>query len=110
MAYMRKQHEARRHPESILNNVRSVIMVGMEYAGISDFGFRISDSLPVSSSDNSSIRNPKSEIRNGKIARYAAGPDYHEGMWQKLDKLLAWLRAETPNCHGRAVVDTAPLL
>src|SRR5260370_5149617 len=33
MEYMRKQYAARRHPESILNDVRSVIMVAMEYCG-----------------------------------------------------------------------------
>src|SRR5262249_41593955 len=46
----------------------------------------------------------------GKIARYAAGADYHEVMWRRLDKLLEWLKTEAPDCEGRSVVDTAPLL
>lgn len=91
MAYMHRHHLARQHPASVLNNVRSVIMVAMEY------------SQPVR---GISPANPQV----GKIARYAAGPDYHDVMWRKLDKLLAWLRAEVPGCAGRGVVDTAPLL
>jgi epoxyqueuosine reductase len=31
-------------------------------------------------------------------------------MRQRLRKLLSWLQTELPDCHGRAVVDTAPLL
>src|SRR5688572_19399997 len=45
-----------------------------------------------------------------KIARYAVGADYHEVMWRRLDKLLAWLQTESPGCAGRSIVDTAPLL
>src|SRR5262249_41562968 len=47
---------------------------------------------------------------SGKVARYARGADYHRVLWDKLDRLLDWLRAECPEARGRAVVDTAPLL
>src|SRR5262249_23975416 len=53
---------------------------------------------------------PPSSALLGKVARYAAGADYHEVMWRRLDKLLAWLKTEAPECEGRGVVDTAPLL
>ena len=46
----------------------------------------------------------------GKVARYARGVDYHRALWDKLESLLDWLRAERPGARGRAVVDTAPLL
>jgi epoxyqueuosine reductase len=93
MAYMHRHHAARRHPESILATVRSVIMVGMEYSQAA-CGLAPTPAKPQAA----------------KIARYAAGPDYHDVMWRKMDKLLAWLRAEIPGCQGRGVVDTAPLL
>src|SRR5258708_23729442 len=44
------------------------------------------------------------------MARYAAGPDYHSVLWEKLDRLLEWLQREVPDCNGRGVVDSAPLL
>jgi epoxyqueuosine reductase len=87
MEYMRRHAEARRHPASVLAEVRSVVMVGMSYA-------------PDGPSSPSSA----------KIARYARGADYHDVLRQRLKQLLAWVQGEVPGCGGRAVVDTAPLL
>src|SRR6266404_1208888 len=50
MAYMKTQAEARRHPESILPNVRSVVMVALNYRHASG---------------------PADETASGKIAQYA---------------------------------------
>src|SRR5437016_2738211 len=63
MAYMLRHSEARRDPASILPNVRSVVMVGMNY-----------------NDQKSAIRSQESEIspRRGRLARYARGLDYHE--------------------------------
>jgi epoxyqueuosine reductase len=90
MAYMHRYGDARRHPQSILENVRSVIMVGMKY--------RVS-AYPTT--------NPAS---SGKVARYAQGPDYHDVLRHHLQQLLLWIQQQVPDCHGRGVVDTAPLL
>ena len=95
MRYMHSQAAARREPAAILPAVRSVIMVAMDY------GHR---------HEGRTALNAGLEVPVGKIARYAAGDDYHEVMWRKLGKLLEWLQSELPNCRGRAVVDTAPLL
>ncbi len=47
----------------------------------------------------------------GPIARYARGDDYHRVMWDRLDELLAWVRAERgATVRGRAYVDTGPIL
>lgn len=93
MTYLHKHAEARRHPESILPNVRSVIMAGMSY--------NYADA--VASKDT-----PAATI--GRVARYARGADYHEVMWHRLGQLLDWLQKERPECRGRAVADSAPLL
>src|SRR5262249_27860578 len=79
MKYMQRHHSARQHPGSILANVRSVIMVGMEYSAANNFKSSDAVHAPIRSS-------------TGLVARYAAGPDYHEVMWRKLDKLIAWLQ------------------
>ena len=89
MAYLRRRAEARGHPGHILEGARSVIVVGMIY------GRR--DPTPPSP-------------RQGKVARYARGGDYHEILWRKLEALLGWLQTEQPGVVGRAVCDTAPLL
>src|SRR5438874_9725817 len=97
MAYMQTHAAARRHPESILPDVRSVVMVGMEYgAG--------SGQWAVGSEQGGG------SLPTAKIARYARGPDYHGVLRAKLRQLLTWVQTQRPDCRGRAVVDTAPLL
>ncbi len=90
MDYMRRHAEARRHPESVLPEVRSVVMLGMNY----------------------NPAGPREENTSGKgrVARYARGPDYHDVLRERLNQLLSWLQRELPGCRGRGVVDTAPLL
>lgn len=90
MEYMQRHSDARRHPASILPDVRSVLMVAMNY------------------------RPPDEEMPNGtphgRIARYARGMDYHDVLRDRLNRLRDWLCQERPDCVGRGVVDTAPLL
>jgi epoxyqueuosine reductase len=145
MEYMRRRAEARKNPASILPEVRSVIMLGMEYGDKTDLSeeqkelglpeksagqfartvlstqdsglstrYSASHSPAGDRTDSVVSARPK-EAGNesqffGKIARYAAGEDYHDVIRRQLNKLLSWLHAEMPGCHGRGVVDTAPLL
>jgi len=92
MTYMHQHAEARRHPSSILPAVRSVVMVGMNYK-------------PRDRSQGAGSR-----VQVGKVARYALGEDYHDVLRGRLNQLLAMIQKEIPDCHGRGVVDTAPLL
>jgi epoxyqueuosine reductase len=91
MEYMSRHSTARQHPDSVLEGVRSLIVVSLVY-GAKAAG---TSTLPPT---------------RGKVARYARGRDYHRVLWDKLDALLEWLRAQCPTVRGRAVVDTAPLL
>jgi epoxyqueuosine reductase len=106
MDYLHRHAEPRRHPSSMLPDVRRVVMVGMEYAGSGGqaAGSREEPSAP------SSLLPAACPPLPAKIARYARGPDYHGVMRARLRQLLAWLRREVPGCRGRWVVDTAPLL
>jgi len=88
MAYMERGALARRHPDSMLPGVKTVIMAAMPYAG-GGFG----DAVTV-----------------GKVARYARGPDYHEVLWDRLGIVLKWIESQLPEIRGRVVADTAPLL
>src|SRR5438445_2584987 len=89
MEYMHRHAEARRHPSSILPEVRSVVMVGMNYKAAGK-------------------GQPASRF-HGKVARYARGDDYHDVLRRRLNQLLEWVRGEVPGCRGRGIVDTAPL-
>jgi epoxyqueuosine reductase len=99
MDYLHRHADARRHPSHVLKDVRSVVMVGLSY----------NDTQPASSASADSDE-PGLGACHGKVARYARGPDYHDVLRERLKQLLAWLQQERPGCHGRGVVDTAPLL
>ncbi|MBM3980206.1 MAG: tRNA epoxyqueuosine(34) reductase QueG [Planctomycetes bacterium] len=101
MSYLHTQGDARRNPDNILETVRSVLMVGMEYGGSEIADLR----LTIDDSGAPSIVNHKSQI-----AKYAQGPDYHRYIWDRLNALAAWLEAEAPGSRTEAVADTAPLL
>ncbi|WP_346320305.1 tRNA epoxyqueuosine(34) reductase QueG [Chitinophaga sp. YIM B06452] len=45
-----------------------------------------------------------------KVAKYAYGKDYHDVIREKLNTLLAELRAEIGDIQGRGFVDSAPVL
>jgi epoxyqueuosine reductase len=90
MDYMHRHAEARRHPESVLQEVRSVVMLAMNY--------------------NPGDGQEEGVSGQGRVARYARGADYHDVLRERLNQLLAWLQGERADCRGRGVVDTAPLL
>lgn len=48
--------------------------------------------------------------RQGRIARYARGDDYHKSMKKRLIKLCDELQVEYPEARFRAAVDTAPVM
>jgi epoxyqueuosine reductase len=91
MAYMHRQRDARRAPTSILPSVRSVVIVGMNY-------------LTGDAAEEATLP------LHGRVARYARGEDYHDVLRERLQQLLGWVQTAVPDCRGRAVVDTAPLL
>ncbi len=92
MAYLHRHADAHRRPQSVLPEVRSVVMVGRSYK-------------PAAESTE-----PQAADSGGRVARYARGADYHDVLRRHLLALLDWVRAERPDCRGRVVVDTAPLL
>lgn len=95
MTYLKDRADARRDPNSVLADVRSVIMVGMD------------DDQQISKFDRAV---PEPAIYPGRVARFARGDDYHQVMWDRLAKVQRWLEAVHPGCRTRGVVDSAPLL
>ena len=90
MSYLPDRAAAYEHPRHVLDGVRSVLMLAMNY--------RTADARPP-------------QPGQGRIARYAWGPaDYHDVIHDRLHRLADFLRGECPGAAVRGVVDTAPLL
>ena len=121
MEYLHTNAEPRRHPESILPDVRSVVMVGMTYGGREASTSPPQPPLPEAGRGGDPSSSPPPRFGEGgpggerssapaRVAKYAQAPDYHRYLWDRLNALAAWLDAEVPGTHSHGVADTAPLL
>ncbi len=83
----------RRDLNVILPGVRSLVVVGLDYAQAHDLQHLLEDPT------------------RGRIAAYAWGLDYHNLMSARLEQLAAWLQpASGRRAAGRVYVDTGALL
>lgn len=90
MRYFADRRDAYDHPSSVLDGVRSVVMLTFDY--------RTSDPCPA-------------KAGFGRVSRYAWGTaDYHDVIHHRLKRLAEELREQVPDARVRGVVDTAPLL
>jgi epoxyqueuosine reductase len=90
MQYLPNRREAYAHPDAVLESVRSVVMLGMNY--------RTAD--PAASVEGS-----------GRVSCYAWGErDYHDLIRERLETLKTFLAIREPASSIRGVIDTAPLL
>jgi epoxyqueuosine reductase len=96
MAYLARPDAVvrRRDPRLILPEARSVVVVALNYY----------------QGPSRSVAG-WAEKKQGRVARYAWGDDYHDLMWARLDELVAHIEDEVggPVIHRR-YVDTGPLL
>ena len=84
MTYLARGAEKRRDTTLPFRDVRSAIVVGLDYGG----------------------KQPA-----GTIARYARGDDYHDVMLRRLAALHRWLAEQAGHpVRGKAYVDTGPIL
>lgn len=90
MHYLSQRADAYEHPRHVLDGVRSILMLAMNYATVSP--------QPAGAGQ-------------GQISRYAWGDrDYHDLIHQRLKSLQQFLVNRVPDAKLRGVVDTAPLL
>jgi epoxyqueuosine reductase len=91
MGYMSRDVDKRVNPSRVLPEVRSIIVLAMNYY--------TSPSMPEASPGR------------GWISRYAWGQDYHSVLRNKLEALVAFIRAfEGADVRARWYVDTGPIL
>ena len=91
MAWLAAKADRRADPFTLWPDVRSVIMLGMNYAP---------------------ARNPMEKLAHrsaGNISCYAQGRDYHIIVKKRLKKVAGWLHRET-GAEVKVFVDTAPVL
>ncbi len=95
MDYIPQREAAYEHPRGVLPQVRSVVMLAMNYRSVEpDKGNDAAESAP-----------------RGRVSRYAWGTrDYHDVLRERLRQLADFLHEQRPGCRTRGVVDTAPLL
>lgn len=89
MAWMKREPEKRSDPKLLFPEVRSVIVVALNYY------------TPHEHEENPG---------KGKISRYAWGDDYHDVVKARLRELLEWIKSENPAAEGKLCVDTAPIM
>ena len=87
MQYMENHFDKRLDPRLLVDGAKSVISLLLNY-------------YP------SEVQDPQSY----KISKYAYGTDYHFVIKDKLKALLAFIQEEIGEVHGRAFVDSAPVL
>lgn len=97
MDYLARRCEQRRHPESVLPGVRSLVMLGVSYRTV------LLDDLETKTPSH-----PVAQLRG--IAEYARGGDYHDWIRHRLNILSQKHRELFPGQRCRGVVDTAPIL
>jgi epoxyqueuosine reductase len=92
MAYLPRSADRRADVREVVPGARSVIVTATLYNTVGPYE---SDEPP-----------PGMAV----ISRYAWGDDYHDVLKQRLDALLGWMRAESPEPFAaRAYVDTGPV-
>ena len=111
MSYLERRREAYRHPQGVLKNCRSLVLLTLSYQPhpwTRKSSKRYSLELDLSKErGQKSINMP----HRGTIGSYAAArEDYHDWIRERLNPLLSELHRMFPNNHSRVVVDTAPLL
>ena len=94
---MRYLHDPRRSdPRRVLDGARSVIVVAINY----------NTPHPPADAAHADVAAPR-----GWISRYAWGDDYHDVLREKLNALIAEMRAQISEpFEARAYVDTGPII
>lgn len=89
MQYIADRAEAYEHPRHVLDGVRSLLLLAVNY--------HTADPA-------------QTQAGKGRVSRYAWGRDYHGLVRERLHRLADFHRQLAPQAVVRGVVDTAPLL
>ncbi len=90
MLYLHRQEPKRGDLGAVLPGAQSVVCVALNY-----------------SPDTGNV--PANPPGTGIVARYARFDDYHDTLWARLESLLAFILARSPEAHGKVYCDTGPI-
>jgi epoxyqueuosine reductase len=92
MQYLEQRFAERTDPSAYLPGAASVICAAMNYY--------------------TPLEKPPEDAnaKNGRVARYALGDDYHELIKTRLFALADWMRQTAPEAQTKCCVDTAPVM
>jgi epoxyqueuosine reductase len=97
MDWLQATAERRSDVRAVLPDARSVIVTGTLYS-----------TEEMRGCEGTKVRGRDGAV--AQIARYAVGEDYHRVLQQRLDALVDWMRAESPQpFEARAYVDGGPV-
>ncbi|MBK5911202.1 tRNA epoxyqueuosine(34) reductase QueG [Rhodothalassium salexigens] len=91
MAWMAERADQRRHPQALWPEMRTAVMVGLNYGPAVD---------PMILRDHPT---------KGAVSVYARGKDYHDVLKKRLKRLARWLH-ERSGQPVKVFVDTAPVM
>ncbi len=110
MDYMPRSADFRADARAVVPGARSVIVTGTIYNTDRPYTTELMGSDPPTrpvSGGQTPIHDP---TQVALIARYAWGDDYHDVLKARLEALLAWMRAASPEAFAAAAyVDTGPV-
>ncbi len=99
MAYLERRVERRLDPREVLPGARSAVCVALRY-------WPLSREATATDSEEDCVDGDLWP----RVARYARGADYHDGMLERLKQLEAEIAAIVPGVRTRRYVDTGPIL
>jgi epoxyqueuosine reductase len=89
MAFLERQNDKRKLPHLLMQTVRSILVLGMNYYSGGDIS---------------------SEPLEGRISRYAWGTDYHPLIQDRLNHMREFILQEAPQAHVLCYVDSGPVM
>lgn len=117
MDYLERKPALRARPADLLPGARSVIALAVSYfnnkecIGGSEYGgIGVTPILRPAYRTGRHSDIPIRSPREGRIARYAWGKDYHKVIRKRLEALVRYIEALAPGEQCRTFVDTGPLL
>ncbi len=96
MAWMKENGDRRANPSVLWPEVRSIIMLGMNYGIISEH-------------KGQAVNQVNDPVTDSNISIYAKGGDYHSLIKKRLKRVASWLYRQTDH-DVKVFVDTAPVM
>ncbi len=121
MLYLHRQEPKRGDLTQVLPGAKSVVCVALNYSPEEGMappapnhgGARLEPVMAPAATPSLSAPTPPllgaGGPLTGTVARYARFDDYHDTLWQRLERLLAFIKAHCPDASGKVYCDTGPI-